>query len=186
MTPGRRWASRTSPATDRWPSPESLSIRGRRMCPHSPLCASYRQKASEGSPSCTARRQVSSMEPAVVSHDHSLLTWSSAGSTSAPRDRVRTAHCPGRHTLWPMTRGRRACRAPAHRDRPRATAVPGGRFAAHEPEGVARGLVNLIDDLVDGSLCELLGQGWGDAALRYRIRDCSADGCARHVDGGME
>ncbi|MGP3991836.1 TetR/AcrR family transcriptional regulator [Streptomyces sp. 3N207] len=40
------------------------------------------------------------------------------------------------------------------------------RFAADGPEGVAQGLVNLLDDLIDDELRELLAEGWAKE-IRY-------------------
>jgi AcrR family transcriptional regulator len=40
------------------------------------------------------------------------------------------------------------------------------RFAAHGPEQVAQGLVNLLDDLADDQLRALLGKGWAKE-IRY-------------------
>lgn len=41
-----------------------------------------------------------------------------------------------------------------------------GRFAGDDPQGIAHGLVNLIDDLVDADLRDLLAQGWAKE-IRY-------------------
>lgn len=41
-----------------------------------------------------------------------------------------------------------------------------GRFAGNDPQGVAHGLVNLIDDLVDADLRDLLAKGWAKE-IRY-------------------
>jgi AcrR family transcriptional regulator len=59
-------------------------------------------------------------------------------------------------------------------DAPRGTEAPArelrgwveSRFAGDGPEGVAVGLVNLLDDLVDDHLRELLAEGWAKE-IRY-------------------